>query len=648
MTIVPSSPESRAIGRPLPAAERESLTTARDVPAWLASLAVHVVLLLLLGTIMQTTILESDPEITSTIAEEELDPDVFKFDSSVTDEVGSDSELQVLSPSMAAAPEAGENPLEELEQPLNDEVDVHVPEVETPEIPAAEYTAAIATEGTTEHVGGVPGAMDRIAWEIGNTLRTGKTLVVWMFDASGSQVERRADIADRFERVYKQLGQIDELDADRALKTAVLTYSDKPRLITEEPVDDVSQIVDAVRGIESDMSTPKENVVAALQFVSSRFQNWRTKLRRNVMVVIVTDERGDDYMAGNDYSPLELTINRLAKLGIRVYCIGNAAPFGREKGYVTWKYEDGFTEELPVDQGPETVFPERLQLGFWGSRGDDLERMTSSFGPYGLTRICRETGGLYLVAAESERGPKFDPAVMRDYQPDYRPIGVYVREMAENKSKAALVQAATATRQMEMPQLQTVFNAPDDNTLRQQIANAQRPAAQIDYPLEQLHRILQEGEKDRPKLTSPRWRASFDVALGRVLAMRVRAYGYNVVLAEMRSNPKPFANKDSNQWRLVPSRTVDGNSTVRKWEKDALTYLNRVIDEHPGTPWARIAERELSTPLGWEWQERSVPMARPGENNRPDEPMLLLADEQRREMERQRQMQQKQRVRPNL
>jgi hypothetical protein len=33
-------------------------------------------------------------------------------------------------------------------------------------------------------------------------------------------------------------------------------------------------------------------------------------------------------------------------------------------------------------------------------------------------------------------------------------------------------------------------------------------------------------------------------------------------------------------------------------------YLNRVIKEHPGTPWAYLAHRELTTPLGWKWTER--------------------------------------------
>jgi hypothetical protein len=35
----------------------------------------------------------------------------------------------------------------------------------------------------------------------------------------------------------------------------------------------------------------------------------------------------------------------------------------------------------------------------------------------------------------------------------------------------------------------------------------------------------------------------------------------------------------------------------------ANVYLRRVIDEHPETPWALIAKKELDSPFGWKWQE---------------------------------------------
>ena len=34
-----------------------------------------------------------------------------------------------------------------------------------------------------------------------------------------------------------------------------------------------------------------------------------------------------------------------------------------------------------------------------------------------------------------------------------------------------------------------------------------------------------------------------------------------------------------------------------------LHVICPLIDEHPDTPWAMLAKRELDTPLGWEWKE---------------------------------------------
>lgn len=49
----------------------------------------------------------------------------------------------------------------------------------------------------------------------------------------------------------------------------------------------------------------------------------------------------------------------------------------------------------------------------------------------------------------------------------------------------------------------------------------------------------------------------------------------------------------------------------------ALEYLNRVITEHPGTPWAYLAKVELRDPLGWEWVEAHTAVAAMGEGALP-------------------------------
>jgi hypothetical protein len=211
----------------------------------------------------------------------------------------------------------------------------------------------------------------------------------------------------------------------------------------------------------------------AVYTVMNKWKSYRTSMHRNVMVVVVTDERGDDY--GAEGENMEKVIKEVRRLGIRVYCVGNAAPFGREKGYVNWRYEDGSTEEIPVDAGPETVAAERLRLGFWGTSGSDLERMSAGMGPWALTRLCAETGGLYLVSAESVRGPTFDPEIMREYAPDYRPISVYKEELRKNMAKRMLVQAAATTHQEKVVSPQFTFRADNDNILRQEITEAKNP-----------------------------------------------------------------------------------------------------------------------------------------------------------------------------
>lgn len=67
----------------------------------------------------------------------------------------------------------------------------------------------------------------------------------------------------------------------------------------------------------------------------------------------------------------------------------------------------------------DRTFPEAVQLGFWSVDGRDLERMSAAYGPYGLTRLCAETGGVYFIADES-RVHRFDPEMMRNYLPYYR------------------------------------------------------------------------------------------------------------------------------------------------------------------------------------------------------------------------------------
>lgn len=604
----------------------------RDVPAWAISLSVHVLVMLCFAGIKYTADNQQESSIISTLEEFEKQ---MAFDTTATDQVGTNADVTSLVPvGGSTALQQGDNPQTKVETQLSEEIKVEVPVTEEKlQVATAEMLATVETKGesTVNTPGGVEGAIDRLAMELMMSLRERKTLAIWLFDASLSLEKRRNTIADRFENVYKQL---DALDADKAqaLTTAVATYGEKWNIITKDPVSDVRTVIPKVRSIPNDVSG-KEMVFTAVGAVANAFKKYRLPSQgsRNVLVFIVTDEKGDD--AGPKGEIMEEVINVCRRSGIKVYVVGNGALFGREKGSVAYTYPDGdkATINVEVDQGPESIAPEALNLAFWGNRGPALDKMSSGYGPYALTRLCKETGGLYFIADEGGVTTiRFNPAVMRNYSPDYISIADYEKGVLKNKAKYALVMAATKTKLDEIKIPSLLFEATSDNVLRTEITEAQKPAAAMDYRINEMITLLTQGEKDRDKITEPRWRAAYDLAMGRALAMHVRVLGYNKLLAEMKGLPKAFTKKGSNEWRLEPSKNILSGADVKKFEQQATKYLKRVIDEHPETPWATLAEREYSQPMGWDWKESTGNYPLAGLTPEEKKKRIQLADDERK------------------
>jgi hypothetical protein len=92
------------------------------------------------------------------------------------------------------------------------------------------------------------------------------------------------------------------------------------------------------------------------------------------------------------------------------------------------------------------------------------------------------------------------------------------------------------------------------------------------------------------------------------LAVNVRTEGYNAMLAAAKQGLK-FKDPQSDTWELRPSDSVTVSSALAKDAADAKTYLERVVKDHAGTPWAMEAEAELREPFGWEWHEAFTDVA---------------------------------------
>jgi hypothetical protein len=626
-----------------------------DVPFWGISLVFHLGLILLLAKVFvpeaATRVIGAiNADTEAAIEMDELLPDELEIFETEVDELGAEAEEELNA-------EAAATPM--IEFIADETTSVESPDFETGEIFASEFAAEVSSVNPTLEsvsVRGVAGrslkhtsgAIDRIAEVIRDRMAEGDLMVVWMFDQSASLRAQRGQIAKQFDRVYQQIArfqeldkkQIEDRDLDPPLLTHVYQFGQTVSPLMPDPTFELDKLRVAVSNVVRDDSG-KENVMQSVMTVAKKFRsmarvNPRTqKPERNVMVILVTDEAGDDVQLTDQ------AVRYCVNARVSVYAIGVPAPFGREETEVKWVDPDPEYDQSPqraiVDQGAETPRPERLRLGFVQG-GDDLEQIDSGFGPFYLTRLCYETGGLYFAVHPNRSGKRrvrwgevknyaskltyfFDPEIMRRYQPSYVSVQTYNQTLSENKARLALVQAAEFTRTGEpLRAPRTRFPRLDEGTFTRSVNEAQQDAAFVAPALAKMMQTLKAGEADRAKEDEARWQAGYDLAMGRAIAAHLRASTYNQMLALIKTSlkfdpPKDADTPQNNTWVLQPSNNVETGSRDAQLAEKAKSYLTRVIEEHPGTPWALLAQKELRIPIGWQWKQAYTAPPKPRERN---------------------------------
>ena len=500
----------------------------------------------------------------------------------------------------------------------------------------------MVVHGTTgEGLVQIESALDRVTWEIAQNLQERKVLVVWLIDASGSLGPQRLVLQRRLKRIYGELHALEQTEQiprlDQPILTGVVTFGAKTLFMTKEPTAKFEEVLSAVRNAPTDESGI-ENVFAAVNQVMDSWNKYRTDNGRRILLVTVTDEAGDDHGP-----TMELAITKCQRFGAKGYVIGPASPFGRRKGLVPYvAKENGQTYQIPVDLGPETVVVENVDLPFW-YEGPQYTYLSSGYGPYALSRLVRETGGVYFLtnmttnAGLSTVG-EFDPGLMKAFEPDYKYSSPdqFLRDMIKHPLRAAVVGAAeysqtTNLRAQGTPQME--FRVQPGN-FRQAFTDAQRSAAISSLAVDNiLARMPPNVEKLYASEPSARWRLAFSLNYGRLLAQKIRAFEYNSALAQLKTG---YAEADIqskvNHFIFRPSRELTYAPSLRKQVGVAEGYLQRVISEAPGTPWAVMAARELRDGFGIKLIERFIPPAPPAPKNKETKakPAPKFANEQKK------------------
>lgn len=489
---------------------------------------------------------------------------------------------------------------------------------------AYDATRTLARQtGTSEEV-----AVKKVGVALRASLELGPTLVVWIIDRtpSAQKIVTQARAAVRAVYDAEDLRTL-SLDGGDKLLTAVVAFDDQVEFLLDPPSGDW-QAAQAALDKFSPSEAGREQTFSAIKQAFDKYLPLRTagENPRELLFVVITDEAGDDADLVDELAALA------QRHAVPVYCLGSPAPWGQTNPLaanpkqVPKQVDPATTDDSVPRYGPESFVSERVDIemvGVAASYGDassqSLALIDSGFGPFALERLCRAGGGEFLPIRPdagsqykysgltysywpSGNELRFEVPSLSKYAPEYVSADEHRRLLAENKAHQALVNAAQMPRLAieDYPDLQ--FPKANEAQQKRNLDKAQQFAARHAPAVDKFYEALLPGESDRDRLKGPRLQAQFDLAFGRVLAIKARIDGYNSMIAALKRG-KTFANASSTQWVLEPADSYETESSIKKLAERAKLHLERVVKEHPGTPWAKIAEHELRSPLGWTWKE---------------------------------------------
>lgn len=585
-----------------------------NASACLVSMVTHMGLLLLLALIMLDPKIEpSAPDLTVSVEPVEQEEPTMELDPitdpSLETEVSSSSASVIGDGASGAAVAMSSEPT--LDRSVSEQVVG----------PSVNFEAPISAHpGSAQLIQNVPlgfvgdrrsvvdnyqEAMDRITQEILLMLAQQKVLLIWAFDQSESMKDDQAEIRDRIDKVYVELGLTSKAQGD-ALLTSIVSYGAGFAVHTDKPTNDLTTIRDAIDTVPND-PTGKEMMCSALGRAIALHKPLAGG--RKMALVLVTDETGE--RDDNDQN-LEAAIAVAKSANCTVYILGREAVFGYPYAHFRWvEPNNGTVHWLPVDRGPETAFVEQLQTDGFRRRYD---AHSSGFGPYEQSRIAVQTGGIFFMLPSEEsniiRGERrrYELEAMRAYKPDLRSKVENKMDIDNSAFRTGIMKVIYDLNPWQ-PEIAKYIEmrhhfAPTPAEFVRQVAQEQSKAIVYLQYLDKAIQMMKALEKDRIHEYSPRWQANFDLIYAQLYAYTVRIYEYGAGLEEFKRNPpqdvpltKP-PNLRLVHWDIHTQKRLLSAEKGQEYIDRANELFAKVIKEHPGTPWAARAEWELKRGYG--------------------------------------------------
>lgn len=587
-----------------------------------SSMMVHLALLLALGLMVVSTPIKQAPKVleAAVTKDEPQEEIVQKLQKEITpsqtlqvatNASSSASSVAGVSGAVSASVAVPKLNTTVVDRPTAMRVDVGAVSVFTQ---SGSAMVAAAPEGTLGEAlmatGGIGDAMDRMTQEILNKLAKGKVLVVWAMDQSESMQDDRDEIMARIGRVYQELGLAQSTNADsNALLTGVISYGAATVLHTPQPTSKVPEIEAAFKAVPVDPSGA-EMQCQAVSFAINSFQKLVSNGGRQMMLIMVTDESGD---AASNNTQLESTIALAKQNRVPIYVLGREAVFGYPYAHMRWiDPETKIDFWLRIDRGPETPYPEQLQVDGIHRRFD---AHPSGFGPYEQSRMARQTGGIFFMLPSPEANLwrrqeiDYDAEIMRPYLPELSARVDYASERDKYPMRAMLWKVITDLnpydKRLENVVQVRFWDWPIERDKFAVEAEKEIKKAQtlIKY-FGEAQKALEGVAAQRNRDPSLRWRANYDITVAQLIAYQARLYEYVDYIKAFAQTPKPIKNelgptRPTNRWdgRYVKKTRVEDPKVVALRDK-SLELYRQVIKDHPGTPWAARAEYELGRGFG--------------------------------------------------
>jgi hypothetical protein len=210
-----------------------------------------------------------------------------------------------------------------------------------------------------------------------------------------------------------------------------------------------------------------------------------------------------------------------------------------------------------------------------------------------------------LLPLQYESLPPFSGKTLEAYKADYTSLKELRAKIDQFPLRKAVLNAADVLTK-HAKSFREDFPAGGGGALtaeeKKKILEQQQDPAKINAELEEALEELLDVGKEREQEKSKRWQANYDYVLARLTARMAYVEEYNLMLGKIRKDELPPLDSQIHQgWRMASQATLHTKDGKDKAEK-AKTALERLIKEHPGTPWEVLAKRERLTNLGLKWE----------------------------------------------